>query len=1568
MLEDIQPTKTIEDVTTTLEEDDEEDVALSIEEAITETEKARYVLGEDFTSINTEGERVALNQIIAEDVNNASAQGELDAQVELVAQGKLKDAREAKAMQQSLAQFRMPEEVALEETVAYKAQAEAEETGETTSSIQEAVRKEYLGGFNKADILAKEQILLRLQQEVKQKRSLGNKFLHGFANTFVPFFEVGQLEAAAPENGWFENNYQTVPAYVDKLVLSSYTPAEFEAIMYGMLSKMSPAQASLFLEAAIDRPMFMGSLGLALDVTAIATVAGKAAKGASKATTLAKTLKEAGIEISSKQTTKEAAKGALQGAAKGVAEEIPLLYGVVNTTAHPVKAWKQRGLRKKYATLLQDAARNAGADAFLDPEASKSIVQDVHKTVVEETVYSAASPRGTKESVAGIGSLREVRDENAYKEFLTNLYYEQMKRTGSLDKMTDEALEELRKETLYSFQEAHPDSMYNFEDVDFILRQNDPDPAITAIRKDSGKYTFRYRIGTGADGAKPFDTAEVAREFAEKNKIAGVSDVVCDRTGCWLQVDMVSARTPEELVSDRFIDSAKKSGIKNIKEKADGGISSWWRGQSARSTPVRRATDLAAHEKESVIYATVADGLRIIDRLNKNEAGLLETLVSKSRQEGKWIDPAWMAAQGVPAKVQQAYQTRRLLNDYDWLVENKRLQRQLTEEGYKKISVTGIDDDSKVAGGSTREIGYEKVISWEDSSVLGKEESLWYRIDGAEEPIRLTEEDIKKYKAQGYRITQSTWGYEEVPAAKIRNIYHPKKYIEEPIDAFPVHYVPGGRAFYSSDNVFIKQMDVAVADDVRYVAGVNTLTAGTSKRAMLELAESLEEARQILIKYRKGEMTVAQATKALQHSKANGLNVAGSIEDFNKWALKHRLSVDPDATIEAVEDGATLASYNKLMSDKNIQNLDEDINKFSRGSSNLYSKEQMLKKRHRSGNDLEQLDMDYAPKRMDAKEEVKKLVNNIINKTTMDAYTRYYADNFNRIYKQVLKNDVSGYKALNLQSLVERNEANKELWDSAATAIRQYETIRGIPNRFDEKIITAIDATLEPFLGVDRLRAIHKAEPLNGIREFASHLTFMFNPAQLFKQFAGSANTHLLNMGASLEADRLMMLYPVYKHIKSGDAIAKAAKILGMGEENLEGIVKLLDNVDEVVSKGRYFEGGMLRGDIQKTFVEKGYYFYVKGENGNRLHAAIASLITHGGKGADNVFRKKSVLDLPTEEYAEILNTYNKYYMNMDAIGTAPLQTSAMAQSLLQFQTYKMRFLEVWCDKELSFKQRLGFYASHLGLFGLMGFGVTNVFSGSDDNALMYTVTHGVIDSAMKQLFEGSEYIPSVSSIASASVADLAEVGTTPFGQILAETPIGRTIEKGAGLIFSIPKYTYERFVKPYTFEQYVDTMYSWWKSGKNPATGASRATRAGEALFTGRLENTKGISTATMSKADALMSLFGMDNLVSIDLYRSYDASSDNFKKIKEAAAIIAPLRAKAYAKGLEGDEYEIYKIREYELTHEFTPAEMQTYLSELDKASPSAAKSDLQKLMENDIRLQKQLDPETRLKELLQ
>ena len=94
---------TVPDLTEQMSTDQEDlDYSLTPEESLLATEQARYIFGQGFTPIITEDERVSLNQVLADDINEASLQGEIEAQSELIATGQMTTVEDVQAMQQTL--------------------------------------------------------------------------------------------------------------------------------------------------------------------------------------------------------------------------------------------------------------------------------------------------------------------------------------------------------------------------------------------------------------------------------------------------------------------------------------------------------------------------------------------------------------------------------------------------------------------------------------------------------------------------------------------------------------------------------------------------------------------------------------------------------------------------------------------------------------------------------------------------------------------------------------------------------------------------------------------------------------------------------------------------------------------------------------------------------------------------------------------------------------------------------------------------------------------------------------------------------------------------------------------------------------------------------------------------------------------------------------------------------------------------------------------------------------------------------------------------------------------------
>jgi hypothetical protein len=1538
-----------------LQQEYTEDPALSTEAAALVTEQARTVFGVDVPEANTQGDLDELNQIVYQDYSTVAQEADTEAVMDLVAEGQIKEPVQASALLSTMKTQGIGKNTALSEMSSEIMYQEAIKDGDVAAVPQEEYIKatpEYLrltdkekaelgiGQYNTPEAIASKRMILQQHlANLSGTRTTGQKAAD-FAIGLVPFVsDARSYEGRFTSEDLVTNRTLEDVSYFDKLLLNPYlSPEDLDSLLTEYETKVSPTAAIQKYQSIVDRSMFSDQVFFGLDVVAVGAGVKAVSKAAKGGYTVAKSL---GATV--KEATEAAVEAGVKTAVKEAAAQVPLLTTAVDVVRHPAKIRKALSNRTHFAKTLADGV--IPDSAFVSTDSSK--------LALEEIVNTAVSPRLTRENVSQVGNMPVVKAGKESQELTRDLTYAIDTNTGSLQIMNEEHLETLRTEALENFLKEHPRASIDHADV--VHARVDP------IKNSLDEtYTFRYQIGTGANNSSPFVTKEAAEEYARALKIKGSSEIIQDANGFWIQFDTKSTNSLGSLADIEFEREALAGGAANIKKRASGGLSAAVRGVTAQSTAVRRMNALTQHEKDSFLLPLLRDAISSMTNLNKHEKAQLDIIVEAGRKAQKWISEDWLKANGASDAVIKAYNNYKALNDTHYLYANRALKKQLTERGGVEVYFNG-----------TRK-GIEFEVPFDASLDTSK---YWFRIDGSDEIQHITSSKLAELKQRGYRMTETPYGDKDISASMIRHLYNPSQYEGRTLKGMLIEYIPGGRKFYSDDNMFIKQLQIGEAEPrykgqrithPKYIYGVNTITAGESIDDARKFAAALEEARQTWIQFSEGLITSAEATADLQKGLGATYSFAGTLESFEAWAKARGISKHPAAIIEAVKDGDTLESYTDIMRAGLTEDIIEGTDKFKRSASSLYSEEMKIRKRQRTGGDIEEIFDGFTPVRMNPEEEMKRLVNEITNFQTMDAFTSLFRDNFKRIYKDVINPNMLKSNVLDESALVARTSSNKALHDSAKSAIRQYKTIRNVPNKFDEKIIEGFDKVAR-MVGVseDTMKKVYGFNAPQKARELVSWLNFAGAPAQFIRQGFAITNTHLQAVGAASEADALMFLYPFFK-TKDSKVIAHGLKACGKEAEDIGALTKFFDNVDKIRSKGRYTEGGIIDPgtDFSKTFVKGSYYFYTKGESINRVHSAITTALVHGGGWKNNKFKAIDYNSLKAPELAEIANRYNRYYMNMDAAGLAPVQTSKVFQTFFHFQTYKMRWLEMVADTELTKAQKGAFYLGHLALFGMMGLGAGNV-TWFGENEASRALSMGLLNYGMEAIFGDERFLPDLSELGASRVVDFFSYGLEA-GKTLQDLPLFRAgnqfvqsafkLARAGAALYNTPKYNTGAF---------LENMKELVTSSDNPISGIARSARGAEAFIMNSLYNSRGITSAKdITNLQSILYILGFDNLRDSQMYEM----SKSFGKAKAEPKELARVLTKAYLNymqnPLDNSAWMAYSTLRQSVLQD-VPYTVEVEVNEiLDRTARDNYKDSLDKYIEIKVKEAGYTDPEVKLK----
>lgn len=1451
-----------------------EDRMLGQNSATMMTAFAQEVFEDDSIAVTTKNEAKEYNGILKRDIEQTAHEADIEALSEMIANGSIKQPQQASVLLRALEDDKEPvgENTALVSVALDKTYAKAVDEGDIVDPAEYTEARERLSqqySVTPQDISAKQAVIQQVLAEIEEEQS--NVAATGaFIAGLVPGVEaVRSYKGTLSETGWgFLTNrtYEDVLASDELLMNPNVSAEDVYNFLQEYRAQHDPETAKQKLRSILNRSIRLDHLFWGVDVKDVGGVVAAATTGAAVAVPIA-----LATGASLKATTKGIAKEGAIAAGKAFIKEIPgatsVVHSVTDITKNPKKILKLGGRRNKFADEIAQGIPKA---AFENPKVSKKII--------EEAVDSAASPRLTIEDTTQVANKPVVSSAKEAAAIRAKTQERMFARAGKLQEMSNTELAQLQRQAAENFSISHPKAKIDFADLEQF--------EVTPLRdtKQSGKtvYRFRHKIGTGANNSDAFATREAAEQYARSLNIKGASEFRRgiygkDKTGWWIYVDTESTDSLADLTAQAFESQAVARGLQTTETAGKGKARGLVGGVSTRSTVERRLSTLAAHERDNVMLPLLLDAHRSIKNLSKADGVLFDTVVDYSRRNRKWVSTEWLRERGASEKLINAYANYRAINDLDYIVANKELARELSERGAREVFFDG------------KRQGYE-FLKKTDLDETGSLDSLWFKVDGEDAPRQLTADEYKALRKKGYVFTETLYSSGDIPAKRIRKAYNPDRFSDRAIrqsDAIS-EYVPGGRYKYSDDNVFIKQLEVSVGTPTKtgsgrkYISGVHTITAGTSIDKANEFARLLESARQTWIRFRNQDISAQQATLQLQKGLGTKVAWGGNIQSLDDWMTGHHISLDPEAAIEAVRDGERLKSYEKIMSGSVAEDLIDSNEAFRRSASSLYTSEQTILKRLRSGGDIEEIFEGFTPVRANPEEEIKRLVNDITNMTTMKAYTEMYKENFQRVYGSVIR-DLNGKPMILDRSILKTKKevSDPDLLAAATNSLKQYETIRGTTNDFDDAMLEIMDGVLRTLhVSEDGIQKVHDAKLLSTARRVESFFTFAFAPQQLLRQAMGIVSTHLLNPIASAQADMLMFLYPIFK---DGTPKMIEAGLKTVGLEGLsENLSTFFKNVDILRSRGTYYEAGVIEGGLSmsRTFTKVGYLPYITGESVNRVHSSIVSLLSSspnsflGSTAATlrNKYGRVSLDDVDAAELAELLNRYQVYYRNMDAVGKAPIQNSQVYQTVLQFQSYRLKWWETLFDTELTKTQKGAFILGNLLLYGANGNSLGNVTSGwfSDDTAAGRAFNDGFLNYAMESVFGDREFLPDLNELGSASPFDIFGYGLQ-LGENLTEMPLLRSSSQVVNSVSRIVDRAIALYRDPeYTFETFLNDMRLLTTSSDNPFLGPARAARAAEALMTGYLYNARGVlSAGGMDDLNTALFALGFNNLRDSQMWR---------------------------------------------------------------------------------------------------
>lgn len=746
---------------------------------------------------------------------------------------------------------------------------------------------------------------------------------------------------------------------------------------------------------------------------------------------------------------------------------------------------------------------------------------------------------------------------------------------------------------------------------------------------------------------------------------------------------------------------------------------SWLATVTSNPTHIR-AADVMRDIEAGILKSTGEAAISSFKGLPRKSQEYAQALVDISTDYAAWYDPATLLAKGANAAEVETYMAFKMMNDIDEFVRNKNMRLDLVSKGCKSGWFNGVKIPGVVRPVPEIHSASDMIAKVKDKRVLVD------AIEGV--PHALTDEKvIADYYRKGYILVEPSLSPEAtVSAHSFYYLLNPQSTNFNDLGAFVTTYVAGGRRFFRRGSNYVKQLVMGSTENGRRtVTGVQTFFTDVDTTGLAERTAVLEEARKLYITGKKDECTRLIQSQGWQKAPFN------DAESFHDFFAGMGMDFDNiDNPLEVVQDGRVLNSYAEIIKKGNVDDLVgiDDMKEFAKNSKyQAISNEAKVQKMKRSGRELLTWDFEKA-QTVDFEQQMRYLVNDMVEAEVMGQYTDYVADHFAKVFDSVIDKR-GGVEMTPREMLISGNVkkglkgTDAELAEQAITAQKNYSAIRGIPTDVDRKaaqmftgVIEGVFGKIGDFLPKSLESVKHgvrvkwnewkaEANPLQFIRTFAAHKVLgFFNPQQFIRQAAQDISIQMMDSYAvtcAADAARVEAIM-----IRSGGDIVKAKQF---AQEAFKGNKELLNNALNIIDMG-LFEHGTAGGFLERSQTVKNMWNQLSflpfnlGEMHPRVLSGLTALKRKGLYGVRASY--KDLVD--PSMYARSL------FMNMDATGVSRLQNSQIAATILQFQTPTFRWFETLFDPNLTKWQRLklGIGTSLLvGGEGLVGVGAYNTIS-----------------------------------------------------------------------------------------------------------------------------------------------------------------------------------------------------------------------------------------------------------------
>ena len=1161
------------------------------------------------------------------------------------------------------------------------------------------------------------------------------------------------------------------------------------------------------------------------------------------------------------KSTGSIAKGAVKSisTAAKTSTSLDALAGIAKVSTRPLKALRMVGRKADAQSALNSLLTIPVAERTLDPTATSNAIKNASREWLENGMPSAFSPEAYKQTSSLASSKMNILATAM--EGIEDA--EDASKAISIANALDDGLikdikKEVEGEVLQKFANRYLNGKLNYKV---------PMEDISMVSTDKG-FSLYTVVGTGNNYDKPFTSVKAAKEFADKlNTSDGLykgfvthntAEVVVDSNGPFVKIqrsflDEDKAATLGDLVSEAVKESKLAGRTKN-KEFSKSFVARFMAGANITSDYFTRVLNNLKQADEGRVLRMFNPYFKKLKAVKKSNNIVLDALRDETSKQGAYFTTSALRKAGITEDVIEGYRALKIMDDASWLSKMKS-----TSEGML------ANDVKNIYFGKSR-LGLGQIVDRPDRAYINIVTDVVEK-DNELVPVvkKVPLSEVKSSNVNFVRLTHAIEG-DNIVAINNASFNSTMPSVMDTMFS----YKPG-RMMFSQNSGFIKQaipstVELSNGTKKDVVTDIRTLFSHPAAIKVEKAAETLEAFRQEAIKVSKGK---SMAAAQIDIQKIPGWEAVGDFKDFYKLTQGDDalISLHPEAKLVFTRDGEQILFKGEPVKDFNFK-----------GASTVQytNSERVLNKKMRSDSDIfNPFNFEEAP-RLNAMEEMTVAASNMARYSSIDDYTRLYADNFKSVFDKYLdKNANATHNLLYFNPDQHKNTIPYDVRQQMFNAQMNYKRMMSTATPMDEMIeraATKLADKLFPDLknaGPNRLALYESLSKGNPVRK-AKAWTFNwylsgYNPKQLWTQASASFNA--INMHPASGAYTATYHFPILAYMNSNDKsiLRKAVQTFGLGKadelQEIANIAKRLDVYTQAAPAGA-FELGTREAALSGTSWFDPSSFYLKGEYANRTFTAIQA----AKMAYDEGFRAST---MTAADFANLVVKQQNLYLNMGRAGTSNLQTGFWG-FLTQFKGYQMRFLESMLDAELTSAEKSRLFLGQAvfgGFKGMVGgrYAPKVYASLLGDKEEPYTpieelAYHGLVD-----------YI-AMSAGADKSFGNAWSVGLGDLFAMATETslagmpPAASMLVKPVGTAASIYKDFMNYLsldIEDRDFSAYLSGLVQRFAAEKQLPGGASNLLAGYYALRTGtKLSATGQLSVESQTALDSLLTALGIRDI----------------------------------------------------------------------------------------------------------